>query len=102
MPGGVLNIQSNPLNNDAMKQSISAKSEVKTTIKAEEDSDEENPEALGAEPEDLHSPMKIILQRQFFEAVVRAVAVAFANDISLPKLNDKLDYAMKNFFVHYA
>lgn len=36
----------------------------------EDDSDEEMPETLTAEPEDLHSPAKIVLQRQFFEAVV--------------------------------
>lgn len=68
----------------------------------DDDSDEEHPEGLDIEPEDLHSPAKIILQRQFFEAVVRAVAVAFANDISIPKLNEKLDYAMKNFLVPFA
>jgi hypothetical protein len=67
-----------------------------------EDSDEELPESITAAPEDLHDPKKIILQRQFYEAVVRAAAVAFANDNSLPKLSDKLDFAMKNHFLPLA
>lgn len=101
MPGGVLNIQSNPLTTESINESpkISMRNEVKML---DEESDEEHPEGLAIEPEDLHSPVKIILQRQFFEAVVRAVAVAFANDISILKLNEKLDYAMKNFLVPFA
>ena len=102
MPSGAINIQSNPFpteTNESPKPSISMKNEMNML---DDESDEEHPEGLMAEPEDLHSPAKIILQRQFFEAVVRAVAVAFANDVALPKLNDKLDYAMKTYMLPFA
>ena len=66
------------------------------------DSDDENPELLNVEPEDLHSPKKVILQRQFFEAIVRAAAVAYENDQSLPKLSDKLEFVVKNHLLPFA
>ncbi len=43
------------------------------------ESEEEMADLIQGEPEDLHNPKKIILQRQFFEAVVRAASVGFAN-----------------------
>lgn len=62
MPGGVLNIQSNPLTTESINESpkVSMRNEVKIL---DEESDEEHPEGLSIEPEDLHSPVKIILQR---------------------------------------
>lgn len=76
------------------------------TVKADQmemldhESDDENP--LNVEPEDLHSPKKIILQRQFYEAIVRAAAVAYENDQSLLKLSDKLEYVIKNHLLPFA
>ena len=68
LPGGALNIHaSNP--------SSSMKTEAEMTVKADQmdmldhnESDDENP--INVEPEDLHSSKKIILQRQFYEAIV--------------------------------
>jgi hypothetical protein len=50
---------------------------------------------LGIEPEDVHGPSRIVLQRQFFEAVVRAAYVKYANKADLPTLADKLEYLFK-------
>jgi len=36
-----------------------------------------------------------VLQRQFFEAVVRAAYVKYANNADLPTLADKLEYLFK-------
>ena len=46
------------------------------------------------EPEDTHHDLKIVLQRQFFEAVARAAFVKYASgsdDTSLVTLSHKLD-----------
>ena len=40
--------------------------------------------------------IRVILQRQFFEAVARSAAVKYANRSDLPTLADKLDYLIKN------
>lgn len=48
------------------------------------------------EPEDIHNASKVILQRQFFEALVRAAAVKYANNSDLPSLSDKVEYLFKN------
>lgn len=99
MPGGAINIH-------ASNQSSSMKTEAEVTLKADQmdmldqNSDDEN--MLNVEPEDIHSPKKIILQRQFYEAIVWAAAVAYENDISLPKLSDKLDFVMKNHLLPFA
>ena len=37
-------------------------------------------EKLGIEAEDVHGPTKIVLQRQFFEAIVRAAFIKYQND----------------------
>lgn len=52
-------------------------------------------ERLGIEPDDIHSATKVVLQRQFFEAIVRAASARFANDNTLPSLSDQLDYLFK-------
>lgn len=49
-------------------------------------------ERLGIEPDDIHSATKIVLQRQFFEAIVRAASARYANDSSLPSLAHQLDH----------
>lgn len=48
------------------------------------------------EPEDIHNSSKVILQRQFFEALVRAAAVKYANNSDLPSLSDKVEYLFKH------
>lgn len=48
---------------------------------------------------DIHNPFMIILQRQFFDAVVRAAACKFASgkgSEDLTTLSQKLDYVFKN------
>jgi hypothetical protein len=39
---------------------------------------------------------RVVLQRQFFEAIVRAAAVKYSNRSDLPTLADKLDTLFKN------
>jgi len=62
----------------------------------EEEEEEENLEVLhkrlGIEPDDIHAANKIILQRQFFEAIVRAASVKYANSSELTSLSHKLDF----------
>lgn len=78
--------------------------------KAEEGSDfsdldeeeEEDAESLKkmfkavVEAEDLHQSQKVVLQRQFFEAIVRAASVKYANKAELPTLAEKLDSLFKS------
>lgn len=52
-------------------------------------------ERLGIEAEDVHGPSKIVLQRQFFEVIVRAAYIKYANCPELPTLADKLDHMFK-------
>ena len=62
---------------------------------SDEEEEEENLEELhkrlGIEPDDIHFSQKVILQRQFFEAVVRAASVKYANSCELQNLAQKLD-----------
>ena len=53
-------------------------------------------ERLGIEPEDVHGPNKIVLQRQFFEAIVRAAFIKYQNNSELPTLAEKLEHMFKN------
>jgi hypothetical protein len=62
---------------------------------SDEQEDEENAaelhKKLGIQPDDVHDEMKIVLQRQFFEAVVRAAFVKFANsNMTLAEKLEKL------------
>ena len=63
---------------------------------SDEEEEEENLEELhkrlGIEPDDIHSASKVVLQRQFFEAVVRAASVKYANSSELTTLAQKLDH----------
>ena len=52
---------------------------------------EELHKKLGIEPDDIHSSLKVILQRQFFEAIVRAASVKYANCNEMGNLAQKLD-----------
>ena len=70
---------------------------------SDEDEEDENLEELhkrlGIEPDDIHSSHKVILQRQFFEAVVRIASVKYANSSDMGNLAQKLD---KLFNVHLS
>jgi len=44
----------------------------------------------------VHGPTRVVLQRQFFEAVVRAAYVKYANKSDLPTLAEKLEYLFKH------
>lgn len=58
----------------------------------EEENLEELHKRLGIEPDDIHSASKVILQRQFFEAIVRAASVKYANSGELSSLSAKLEF----------
>jgi len=76
-------------------------------ISDDEDDGEEQKDCCeeGAEVEDVHDALKIVLQRQFFEAVVRAAAVKFESGSGgeeLHSLSLKLDHLFKNNFANLA
>lgn len=68
----------------------------------EEENQEELHKKLGIEPDDIHHSQKVVLQRQFFEAIVRAAMVKHANDEELDTLSQKLDYLFKNNLLPFA
>jgi hypothetical protein len=45
---------------------------------------------------------RIVLQRQFFEALVRAAAVKYSNRSDLPTLADKVEYIFKSKLLPFA
>lgn len=71
-----------------------------------EEEEEENAaelhKKLGIQPDDVHDEGKIILQRQFFEAIVRAAYVKYANSEQLCTLSEKLDHLFKEHLVKMA
>lgn len=60
------------------------------------DSDEDIEEFAELDAENLHDHGKAILQRQFYEAIVRACHVSYANTSNFKTLADKLNDMMKN------
>jgi hypothetical protein len=71
---------------------------IKRTKEDSSDEDEDD-DILGSDSiqaEDIHLPAKVVLQRQFFEAIVRAASVKYSNRSDLPTLADKLDALFKN------
>lgn len=50
----------------------------------------------------MHGPGKIILQRHFFEVIVRAAFIKYANNHELPTLADKLEHMFKTKLVPNA
>lgn len=62
----------------------------------EEENTEELHKKLGIEPDDIHFNQKVVLQRQFFEAIVRAAYVKYSNSQDLTTLSQKLDYMFKH------
>jgi len=82
-----------------------------TNISDDEDEDEVVEESKNADTqldpdaEDTHDALKIVLQRQFFEAIARAACVKYASGTdgeNLPTLADKLDHLFKNNFMPLA
>lgn len=73
-----------------------------SNISDDEDEDEVVPsheQAADIDLEDTHDALKIVLQRQFFEAVARAASVRYASGMdsdSLPTLADKLTHIFEN------
>lgn len=68
-------------------------------------SDDEEEENVGQDNEsnleDAHNRHKLVLQRQFFEAIVRGAANKFAcgdDGLNLNNMAEKLDYLFKNNF----
>jgi hypothetical protein len=66
------------------------------------DSEEDIEEFAELDADNLHDGTKAILQRQFFEVIVRACHVAYANTPSLKNLAEKLDDMMKNHCAPFA
>ncbi|CAI2383119.1 unnamed protein product [Moneuplotes crassus] len=66
------------------------------------DSEEEIEEFAEVDADSLHEPTKAILQRQFFEAIVRACHVSYANTTNFKTLAEKLDHMMKNHCAPFA
>lgn len=67
----------------------------------EEEEDGAVNEQEEAQVEDIHDPLKIVLQRQFFEALVRATAVKFVSGtgaFNLNTLEEKLEHVFKTNF----
>lgn len=57
---------------------------------------------FNVEAEDIHLASKVILQRQFFEAIVRSASVKFSNRGDLPTLSEKLDHLFSTKLVENA
>jgi hypothetical protein len=57
---------------------------------------------LGIQPDDIHDEMKIVLQRQFFEAIVRAASVKYANNTELTTLAEKVETLFKKHLIPFA
>lgn len=70
----------------------------------DEDEDDANAidQALKIEAEDIHLSSKVVLQRQFFEAIARSASVKFANRSDLPTLSSKLEVLFKNLLIPNA
>jgi hypothetical protein len=58
---------------------------------SEEEEDGELDLGDDIKPEDVHNASKVILQRQFFESLIRAAAVKYANQSSMASLSDKVE-----------
>ena len=71
-------------------------------VSDDEEEDEVAVEAPKIEPEDNHDSGKIVLQRQFFEAIVRAASVKYAAGSDLPNLAVKLEHLFKNNLIPMA
>lgn len=74
-------------------------------ISDEEEEDEEVVAVDGGDndAEDTHDALKIVLQRQFFEAIARAASVRYASGSDeLPALSHKLQHLFDNNFTPLA
>ena len=66
------------------------------------DSEEEIEEFMEVDAENLHDSKRAILQRQYFDAIVRACHAAYANTTRFNNLAEKLDDMMKNHLAPFA
>jgi hypothetical protein len=66
------------------------------------DSEEEIEEFMELDAENLHDSTKVILQRQFFDVIVRACHVAYANTTNFNTLSEKLEHMMKHHCSPFA
>lgn len=57
---------------------------------------------LGIEPENVHGSTRIVLQRQFFEAIVRAAYVKYLNSSEFTTLAEKLENMFKTKLIPNA
>jgi hypothetical protein len=57
---------------------------------------------LGIEPENVHGSTRIVLQRQFFEAIVRAAYVKYLNSSEFSTLAEKLENMFKTKLIPNA
>jgi hypothetical protein len=73
---------------------------------SDDESEVEAAESNDTDAEDTHDALKIVLQRQFFEVVVRAAAVKYAGGgddaENLTTLSQKLDYLFQHNFTPLA
>lgn len=88
------------LENDAKEDDFTEEPEIES--KDEGDDNTDFASSLGIEPENVHGATRVVLQRQFFEVVVRAAYVRFANNVELPTLADKLDFFIRTKLVPNA
>jgi len=69
---------------------------------SEEEEDGEVDLGDDIKPEDVHDATKVILQRQFFEALIRAAAVKYANNAEMASLSDKVEALFNHKLVPLA
>ena len=78
------------------------KKEGSSSDEEEEENAVELHKKLGIQPDDVHDEMKIVLQRQFFEAIVRAASVKYANNTELTTLAEKVETLFKKHLIPFA
>ena len=85
---------------DKANNDINVDDNAKKDISDDEDEETDQTEVNDPDAEDTHDALKIVLQRQFFEVVVRAAAVKYAcggdGAENLPTLSKKLDHLFQN------
>lgn len=65
----------------------------------EEEEAEDLSQMFNVDVEDIHNATKVILQRQFFESIVRASAIKFGNRAELKTLAEKVETMFKTKLV---
>jgi hypothetical protein len=91
----------------SQNQQTSKRDQLNKSADISEDEDEseaiQDQEYIPQGIEDIHDPFKIVLQRQFFEAIVRATASKFSScGQGLTDLSSQLEFTFKNNLVPLA